>query len=299
MRILRQFKTMLREGLQGLWRNKAMGLASVISITAVLLIFGIVMLLVLNVNKIVFDAGSKLDKVVIFLEDSVTEAQRKDLIKAIKENDKVKSVTFTSKEQALESLKNTLDDEQYILEGLDENPLPTSLTVEVENLEDAKSVVDSVKSFPGIYKVRYFDDVVEKMIKISRGVQIGGGIVVAVLLFVAIVLIHNTIKIALTNRRREIQIMKYVGAKNGYISGPFLFEGMVFGLLGAVFASIIVYYAYGALFEHANLELVKIIGSNFVAPDLFLKDMAIIFGCLGIGIGYLGSTISVTRYLDV
>lgn len=299
MRILRQFKNMLKEAVQGLWRNKAMGTASTISITAVLLIFGIVLLLVLNVNKIVFDAGSKLDKVVLYLEDEVTEQQRDDLISTIEKNDKVKSVSYTSKEEALEDLKESFEDEQYILEGLPGNPLPASLTVEVGNLEDANAVVDEVKDFPGIYKVQYFDELVEKMITISKGVQIGGGIVVLVLLFVAIVLIHNTIKIALTNRHREIEIMKYVGAKNGYISGPFLIEGMFFGLIGALLASAIIYFSYGYLYERANLQLVNIIGSNFVAPELFLTDLIIIFACLGIGIGYLGSVISVTRFLDV
>ncbi|MDO5713034.1 MAG: permease-like cell division protein FtsX [Tissierellia bacterium] len=299
MRTLRQFKNILKEAVKGLWRNKAMGTASIISITAVLLIFGIVLLMILNVNKIVFDAGTKLDKVVLFLEDEVTEQQKDDLIGTIETNKKVKSVSFTSKEEALEEYKKSFEDEEYIFEGLPGNPLPASLTVEVENLEDANQVVNEVKDFPGVYKVQYFDEVVEKMIKISKGVQIGGGLVVFILIFVAIVLIHNTIKIALTNRHREIQIMKYVGAKNQYISGPFLLEGMFFGLIGALLGLGILYFVYGQLFQKANLQMVNIIGSEFISPYLIFTDLIIIFACLGIGIGYLGSVISVSRFLDV
>ena len=299
MKILRQCKNILKEGFKGLWRNKGMGLASIVSITAVLLIFGMVLFMVLNLNKIVFDAGKKLDKVVVFLEDEVTEQQKADLVGAIEKNDKVNAVTYKSKEEALEEAKKSFEDEEYIFEGLPGNPIPASLTIEVENLADAKSVVEDIKGFGGIYKVQYYDDVVEKMIKISKGVQIGGGLVVLVLIFVAIVLIHNTIKIALTNRHREIQIMKYVGAKNGYISGPFILEGMFFGLIGALLGLGILYAVYDYGFEKANFQILNIIGSEFISPQLIFFDLIVIFACLGMGIGYLGSVISVSRFLDV
>ncbi len=300
MRALRQCKTMVREALQGLWRNKAMGLASAVSITAVLLIFGIVLLMLLNVNKMVFDVGNRLDKVVLYLTDQVTPNEAQVMISDLETDPRVREVTYTSKEEALKDLKEQFGEDSYIFESLPEGySLPASLTVSLKDISNVSALAEELGSMDGVDRVRYFNDLVERMITITDYVRIAGMAVVGILFFVAIVLIHNTIKVALTNRHREIQIMKYVGARNRYISGSFLLEGIFFGLTGALLATGILSWGYDRFIHGMGQQFVNFMGMQFFPLDVVVPDMLIIFICLGVGIGYLGSAISVKRFLDV
>ena len=156
------------------------------------------------------------------------------------------------------------------------------------------------KAIPGVYKVQYYNELVNNMLRVYRGVRYGGTATIGVLLLIAIVLIHNTIRITLQNRRREIQIMRYVGANNYYIRGPFLIEGLLFGLLAGVLSCGILYLFYQYSFNRFNPQLLDILGIGLFIPDQRLAmNLFVILTSLGMGIGYLGSIISVTRHLDV
>lgn len=283
-----------------MWRNFGMTTASIVSITFVLIIFGIISLLVLNVEEIVHESGEKLQKIVVFLDDGLTEDQIQNLEKDFQNMEGVTKVDYTSKDQALEDMKDRLKGDEYILEGLPNNPLPVSFTLHLKNLDNGYRVAKQSEKMDGVYKVQYYNDLVNRMLKVYQGVRYGGAGIITVLFIISMVLIHNTIRIALQNRSKEIQIMRYVGANNYYIRGPFLVEGVLFGLFAGLLATLVLFFAYQFVFNRFNPQLINVLGIGLFSPDRSLSlDLAIILASLGMGIGYLGSIISVTRHLDV
>lgn len=299
MRKTRQFLNILKESFKNLWRNKGMGFASTISIAAMLTLFGFVLLLVLNINTSVYQLGTELDKVIIYIQDGVEPKDVNNLIKEIGEDERVKDLKYTSKTAALEEFKESFGDKSYILDTIDKNTLPASLTISLKDLAFAKEFAEDYKDYSGIERVDYHYDLISKMMIFERGIKYVGFAIVLVLLFVSVLIIHNTIKITVANRRREINIMKYIGATDSYIRGPFLIEGIIFGIVGAIIATIIVYYGYSYVFGKANEQMQNIFGMDITSPEIIKVNISIIFACIGIGIGYLGSLISTKRFLDV
>lgn len=299
MKKIRQSLSVLKESFKNLWRNKAMGLASTISIAAMLTLFGFVLLLVLNINTSVYQLGTELDKVIIYIQDGVEPKDVNNLIKEIGEDERVKDLKYTSKAAALEEFKESFGDKSYILDTIDKNTLPASLTISLKDLAFAKEFAEDYKDYSGIERVDYHYDLISKMMIFERGIKYVGFAIVLVLLFVSVLIIHNTIKITVANRRREINIMKYIGATDSYIRGPFLIEGIIFGIVGAIIATIIVYYGYSYVFGKANEQMQNIFGMDITSPEIIKVNISIIFACIGIGIGYLGSLISTKRFLDV
>lgn len=299
MKKIRQSLGVLKETFKNLWRNKAMGFASIISIAAMLSLFGFVLLLITNINSSVYQLGNELDKVVIYLKDDVKAQRVNDLISSISKDERVKNVKYTSKGDALDDFKKSFGDKAYILDAIEENTLPASLTVSLKDLSYTKDFSDGYKKKDGIERVDYHYDLVSKMIIFEKGIKYVGFAIVIVLLFVSILIINNTIKITVANRRREINIMKYIGATNAYIRGPFLLEGIVFGIVGAIIATFVVYLGYSFAFEKINEQFQSIFGMNITNPNIIRVNISIIFACIGIGIGYLGSLVSTKRFLDV
>ncbi len=294
----RIFKNMVKQGFQGMWRNRGMGLASVGSITAVLIILGIVLIMILSINNVVVETKNKFDEIQIFLEDDITDEQLHYIEKQAKENEGVLSVIYQSKEQAMEIMKEDWEDNAYLLEGLETNPLPDSFIVKLKGIEYADSVVNKVKELEGVEEIKYYKDIIEKLVLLANYVRGGGLIITAILILVSIFIISNTIKITVTARQSEINIMKYVGATNGYIRGPFIIEGVLFGLIGAILSILIVNYGYGYFFNAVNDKLYVLFTVYLVPPVALMKDISIIFIAIGMGIGALGSLVSLKRFLN-
>lgn len=295
----RLIKNIIKQGFQGMWRNKGMGLASVTSITAVLIILGLVFILILSLNNIVVDTKDKFDEIQIFIEDT-TEDEQIELIKSKIENQEgVSSVIFQSKDEALEKMKEDWGDEAYLLEGLETNPLPNTIIVKLKDIEYADSIAEKIKDLEGIEEIQYNQDIIEKLVLVANYVKTGGMLVVSILIFISVFIISNTIKLTVTARRREISIMKYVGATNGYIKGPFIIEGVLFGLIGAMLSVVIVYYGYEYFFNAVNDRLYVLFTIYLVPPKVLLKDISTIFVTIGAGIGALGSLVSLKKFLNV
>lgn len=296
----RIIKNTIKQGLQGMWRNRGMGMASVTSISAVLMILGVILILILSINNFVLDTTTKFDEIQVFLVDDLTEDQLTAIEETAKDNDGVVSVMYQSKDQALEIFKEDWGDEAYLLEGLEEkNPLPNSYIIKVKDLEYADNVVKSIKTLDGVEEVKYDKDVIDKLVAFADYIRLGGIAIIAVLVFVSVFIISNTIKLTVSSRRREINIMKYVGATNSFIRGPFIIEGVLFGLIGAVISIFIVYYGYEYFFDLVNDELYTLFSVFLVTPKMIFKDIAIIFLAIGVGIGGLGSIVSLKRFLNV
>ncbi|MGN9163722.1 permease-like cell division protein FtsX [Tissierellaceae bacterium HCP3S3_D8] len=296
----RLFRNISRQGFQGMWRNRGMGLASVSSIAAVLMILGVVLILILSINSLVMDTQEKFDEIEIFLNDDITDKELIAIEDMARNKAGVASVTFKSKDEALDSLKNRWEDDAYLLEGLEEeNPLPNSYVIKLDNIEYADDIVRDAKEMGGIKRIQYHKDIIDKLMIFANYVRIGGIAIIAALVSVSIFIISNTIKLTVTSRSREISIMKYVGATNGYIKGPFVIEGILFGLLGALISIVVIYYSYGYFFDLVNETLYSLFTIMLVPPTKIFKDISIMFISIGAGIGALGSLVSMKRFLNV
>ena len=295
----RVIKNMIKQGFQGMWRNRSMGLASVTSISSVLMILGLVLIMVLSINNLVMDTKEKFDEIQIYIKDDVPDEELTSIEDAIRNNVGVLSVMYESKEQALENWKKDWEENAYLLDGIETNPLPNSYVIQLKHIEYADSVVDSIKTMDGIEKIQYNKEITENLILVSNYIRLGGIIITGVLIFVSIFIISNTIKITVASRKREINIMKYVGATNDYIRGPFIIEGVLFGLLAALISIVVVYYGYGYFFDSIKETLFSMFTVVLAPPEALFNDIAIIFVAIGVGIGALGSLLSLKRYLNV
>lgn len=276
-----------------------MGLASVTSISAVLMILGLVLILILSINNVVLDTKLKFDEIEVFLVDDLGSDTLDEIETEVKDHPGVISIMFRSKEQALEIMKEEWAEEAYLLEGLEENPLPDSYIIKVNDIELAENLVNAIKTLDGVEEVKYYKDVIDKLLIFAGYIRAGGIVIIGILVFVSVFIISNTIKITVSSRRREINIMKYVGATNDYIRGPFIIEGVLFGLTGAVLSIGIVYFGYDYLYESMNEKVYNLFTFYLVDPKMIFADIAIIFGTIGAGIGALGSLLSLKRYLNV
>ncbi len=296
----RIFKNIIKQGFQGMWRNRSMGIASISSISAVLVILGLVLILILSINNAVMETRTKFDEIQIYLEDDLKGDDLDKLEEEIALEEGIISVIFYSRERGLESMKERWGDDSNILDGLeDDNPLQDSYIIKLKDIKYADDVVANIKKMEGVESINYYKDVIDKLMIFSNYIQIGGIAIVGALVLVSIFIIANTIKITVASREREINIMKYVGATNGYIRGPFIIEGILFGLIGAFISIFLINYGYEYFFKSVNDKFYVLFTVYLVAPSLLVKDISIIFTSIGVGIGALGSIISLKRFLNV
>ncbi len=296
---LRVVRNIVKQGFQGMWRNRGMGLASISSISAVLMILGLVLILILTINNVVLETKTKFDEIQIYLEDSLTNEDLDNIEYQIKDLEGVLSVVFLSKEQGLEIMKEGWEEESYLLEGLEENPLQNSYIIQLRDIKYAEEIVPRLKLIKGVDDVKYYQDIIDKLLTIANYIRFVGIGVIGALVLISIFIISNTIKITVSSRKREISIMKYVGATNGYIRGPFIIEGILFGLMGSILSIAVINYGYEYFFKSVNDKLYLLLTVYLVSPSMLIKDITIIFMSIGVGIGALGSIVSLKRFLNV
>lgn len=289
----------IKQGFVSIWKNRMMSFASVGSVTAALMILGIILILILNINNIASITKSQFDEVIVYLEDDLEKEQINTIGKTINQTDGVLSSIFQSKEQALVLMKEDLGDEGYLLEDLEKNPFPNSYIIQLKDIKYADDVVNRIKGLRGIEEIRYLKDVLDQLMTIAHFVRLGGLIVIGTLMIIAIFIISNTIKITVAARKLEINIMKYVGATDGFIRGPFVIEGMLLGLIGAVLSIAAVYYGYKYLFNIISEELYVLFTVYLIPYSQILDDVFIIFIAIGVGIGVIGSVLSIRKFLRV
>lgn len=300
--LMKKLNYILRQAFKSLWRNRMMGLASVGSVTAVLIILGFVLIIVLNVNNITLATKEAFDEIAVYLHDDVEGAQLEQLGKSFKEIDGVMGVAFQTKEYAMERYKEEWGDDAWMLENLRGNPLPDAYIIQLTDVQYADSVKSTIETFEEVESAHYYQDAVNTLIKISDFVKRGGSGVIIILLLISVFIISNTIKITVLNRQKEIELMQYIGATNGYVRGPLLIEGLMLGLIGSIAAIVIIFFSYNYLIKRLAGGYVAIVtgmAGYVVGIDMILNDLIIIFLTIGIGIGILGSLISLKKFLSV
>ena len=279
-----------------------MSIASIGSVGATLTILGVILILILNINTAANTTQQQFDEIQVYLKDDLSNEEIEKVGQAINDSDGVSSVIFQSKEQALEIWKEEWGDQGYLLEGLEgqeENPLPDSFIIQLFDIEYADSVADKIKGFNSVEEIKYYKDIVDKLMSVANFVRIGGLVLIGILVLISVFIISNTVKITVAARRREIGIMKYVGATNGYIRGPFMVEGVLLGLVGTGIAILITFYGYKYIANMLNERLYVLFTVYMIPPQVMINDIAIIFIAIGVGIGLLGSLISLKKFLNV
>lgn len=297
----------ISEAGQSFRRNLMMTVGSIVTSFLSLLIIGVVLVGGAAVNSFAEDIESKVSLQIFILEDA-EQADIDALTQTLEANPEVKSVGFTTKEQALEKFKERLGENEALIAGLEEsNPLPPSIDVELHDPEQVTVLADTVLSNPTFLKIaddpenpasslKYGQQIVERLFAVTRLVRYIGIGLVALLSVIAVVFINNTIRLAIYARRREIGIMRLVGASNGFIRAPFLIEGALQSLIGALLAvgvvALIVNVGFPNLAQSLPWFQIGIPRSTEIRIDLVL----IISGVL---IGLIGSTLAMRRYLRV
>ncbi len=281
------------------FRNRGMSLASMFSITAMLLILGLFFVVIVNIGVAIEEAKQDFESVSAYLEDEVTYEAAETMILQLSGMDEVDDIYYLDKDTAMEQWKvQQWGEDAYMLDGLVENPLPNSIEIKVHDLEDADAVAKVLNTFDGIKKINYYKDTVDKLVKVTDALRTGMAVIMIFLVIVSVVVVSNTIKLTVNARHREIEIMKYVGATNWFIRGPFLIEGMIIGLVSAGIAVCITAIVYNAVMEMISLDLSLMMGMSMVPVGFMAANLVWIFVALGVSIGACGSIISMRRFLD-
>lgn len=289
----------LREGLKNLLRNGWMTFASVSAVTITLLILGVTLMIALNAQQMSKYVTNQLE-VDAFLQMNVTDAQAQQITDNIKALPDAKSVVFVSKAEGFQQLEKELGGQNNdILGGLSkENTLPNKIVVKDKDPSQTLGLAQEIRVMPGVDKVSDGKDVVNKLLGFLNVVRNIGVVFIVGLIVTAMFLISNTIKITIFSRRREIEIMKLVGATNWFIRWPFLTEGLMIGTVGALIPFLVITIGYHSLFAQAGGVFMALQFQLVSASYLAVRLAIVMFG-LGIAIGVWGGVMSVRKFLRV
>lgn len=288
-----------KKGVVQIFRNKGMSLASLFSITAMLLILALFFTLTVNINFLTEQVKDEFNTIEVFLKDDTSVKDAYSIAENLESMKQVGSVTYITKEQALENFKESWGDNAYLLDGLSENPCPNSLRVELADIAGGQLVYQVTSGFPGVEDVRFYQEEVEKVLKVSGVIQRGALVVIAFLVVVSVLVVSNTVKLTVLARQDEIEIMKYIGATNWFVRGPMFMEGMLIGFISACIALGISSALYIRLESAISVDMLTLFSATLVDPMFVIKNLAWIFASLGISIGACGSIISMRRFLKV
>ncbi|MFQ7473330.1 MAG: permease-like cell division protein FtsX [Anaerovoracaceae bacterium] len=296
--MIKRFFYTLKQALLQVIRNRAMSVASVFAITAMLMILSIFFIVVININTAAQAIQQDYDSIEIFLLDETTKEQADEIINDIKKEKGVDDAYYKSKETALSDFKVRWGENGYLLNSLVDNPLPNSVVIMIGDLEQGDSIAEKAGTYEGIEDVKYYKDTVDKLLKATKFIQIAAIIVMIFLIIVSVVVVSNTIKLTVFNRSKEISIMKYVGATNWFIRGPFLAEGIIIGIISAGISLGCSVLLYKKAIDVIGDQIFSVLSMPMVPVGFLAYNFTWIFLALGISIGACGSIISMRKFLD-
>ncbi len=286
------------EALKSILRNGWMSLASIAVVAITLLILGSFMVLNRNVNE--FTQHIKEDvQIVLYVEEEATAAVQMELQQKLIAHPEMQEVRFVSKSEAMERLMDRLGDRAHLVEYyMDEesNPLRNSYELRTRIPEDIPQVAREIERYPGVDYVDYGSGVVEPLFQFTGVVRWVGLLFMGGLAVTAVFLISHTIRLTVYIRRKEIMIMKYVGATEWFIRWPFIFEGLILGFVGALIPIFIIQYSYrtAVVWMQENIYFI-----SMLPPEAVMQELVALLIPLGMILGVVGSGISVRRFLKV
>ena len=286
----------IREVIISMIRNRWMSFASIGTVAVSLFILGVFAILVTNMTKMASSLESQI-QISAYLDDALTDEGRDEVEKMIKDMRSVSSVEYVTKEKALKILQERLGEQKKILNALgDSNPLPNAFTVTVKSADDVKKTAVAIADLYGVEEVKYGQDVAANLFDLTHLIRVFGFLLMLLLTFATIFIISNTIRLTVFARRKEIAIMKYVGATDWFIRWPFILEGMGLGLIGGSISAFALRSFYSAMVAKISSTLAFF---PVVEQMPFINYATILIIVAGVCIGILGSTISLKKFMEV
>ena len=296
--IIKRFFYTLKQAFLQVFRNRTMSIASIFAITAMLLILSIFFILVINVNTAAQMIQNDYDSIEIFLEDDMTKQDAQTIVEDISVREGVDEAYYKSRETAMDEFKARWGKNAYLLDSLKENPLPNSIVIIISDLEKATSLAETAATYDGVEDVKFYKDTVDKLLDATRFIQLAAIVIMVFLIIVSVVVVSNTIKLTVFNRSNEISIMKYIGATNWFIRGPFLAEGIIIGIISAGISVGVSAAMYRKIVEVIGDQVFSVLSMPMVPVNFLVYNFTWIFLALGISIGACGSIISMRKFLD-
>ncbi len=302
---IRSIKYILKEGFFNAYRNKLMSLASISIITAALILFGIFYLILVNLNHNL-DILSKEPQMEAFCLPELTDEQVAAVEYDIKNNQEIETYRKVTKKEAFEKLKAYLNDGNVddvngdILEGYDESIMNVSFIIQIKDPVNSHKVAETLENMSGIENVTYSQQTIDFIISAGNWVKIISTVLIGVLLIVSLFIISNTIRLTVFARRKEINIMKYIGATDWFIRWPFVFEGIIIGCVGALLAFFLVAYIYSLVEPKFATNILEF--SNDFRMISFKSIWSKLLGfylLISVLIGSAGSIMSIRKHLKV
>lgn len=286
----------LRQTVGSLSRSGLMSLASVATVAISLLVLSVILLLALNLEYMASTVESQV-QVKVYLHKNLDRAQQQQVLAAVQRLPDVDQAVLVTKEEALERMKIRFQHNIDILAGLDEdNPLPDAVELSLKDPNQVETVASTIAAWEGVTRVDFGQGVVERLLAFTRALRVGGLGLVVLLVVATIMTISNTIRLAVFAHRREIGIMKLVGATDWFIRRPFVLEGIVLGALGAVVAALMTGLGYAWLVDATRDTLPFL---PVVSPDAATNRLTVGLMALGSLLGAAGSFVSLRRFLKV
>lgn len=299
---IRSIRYILKESFLNAYRNRLMSLASISIISAALILFGVFYLILINLNHNL-DLLYEKPQMQVYCLPELTDEQVEAVKTEISGNKLIESYKEVSKKEAFEQLKKYLESDKKelggadILEGYDESFMFVSFIIKVKDPLDSSKVAKELEALAGVDNVKYSQQIIDMILKVSNWVKIVSFVLIGLLLVISLFIISNTIKLTVFARRKEINIMKYIGATDWFIRWPFVFEGILIGLLGAIIAFVLVAYLYS--FAQPKLAAQFAEGLEMVQFSGVWGTLVLIYAGISTVIGASGSVMSIRKHLHV
>ncbi len=289
----------LSEGFRNVFKNKKSTFSCLGVMCATMLIFGLFFAIGENINHAV-EGLEQEQGMQVFMENDASEEEIKQLSEDLKQIEGVNSVTFVSKEDAYNTMKERLGENAEAMDGMSPDSFSVSYMVTLTDLSLNNQVYDEINSLDTVRKIQNKRDTIETLSKVGQTIQIITFVIFAILILISLFIISNTIKLTVHARRKEISIMKYVGATNGFIRTPFMIEGIIIGLLSGIISILIVGGGYNYIANSlTQSETWQDLSINLLSFGDMFGQIVLVYMLLGVGIGIIGSSISMKKYLDV
>lgn len=299
MKIFRMLGRSIRDAFKSVFRNFSLSLASISCITITLVIVSVSIIASFNVENFTKEIESDLT-IVVFLDNKATKEEVEEVTNKMKEIKNIDTYTFQDKQQIKEQMSKESEVFQSVMSewSAEDNPLKDTFQIKVKDVNKIGKTANTLKKLEHVSLVRYGEGMVERLVKSFSSIEkVAYGVVIA-LIIVTVFLIINTIKLTIFSRKREISIMRLVGASNFSIKTPFIIEGMVLGLIGSILPIVLTTFGYLTFYEHFEgylfTQLIKLI-----SPEPFIYQASGMVMIIGILVGMIGSASAVRKYLKV
>ena len=295
---------LIKEGFRNLWRNRIMSFTSVGVLTTCLLIVGAAFLLTVNVNSMVKYVEGQ-SEMCVYMVNGLSDEELETAKAAITATTNVTEVTFVSAEEGLENTKEQFGSDGYLLDGYEgeDNPIPDSFVVKINDISKTRETQDALSAISGVDLVNASGEVADTLSYIQDTVWTLGIIIIVALAVISLVIIANTIRATIFTRRKEINIMKFVGARNSFIRIPFVVEGFALGLIAALIAFLAIWGAYsyliGAFGSGMSSYWLQSAFDSLVPFSEIAPWLALFFAGTGTVLGVLGILVSIRNHIKV